>query len=231
MLSFTAAAAAQVCVADCDGNGEVTVDEIVTVVNIALGNRPLSDCFAADSSNDGAVTVDEVVAGLNFALDGCPPPAATPTPTPVTNAARIDLGGAAGARGALVSVAGMLTSGDELVVATSNDITYDTSQIRLEQDEPPSCSIDPSIGPGSVPNKMMLANVIVSGGGIETLRIGIFGLNLNAIPDGPLFSCDFRIQPGASPGNKVLANTPDASRADGTRAPVVGDDGIITVVP
>ena len=59
------------CVGDCDLNGQVTVDEIVTAVNIALGTRNVADCLAADSNLDGQVTVDEIVTAVNNALTGC----------------------------------------------------------------------------------------------------------------------------------------------------------------
>jgi hypothetical protein len=60
-----------VCVGECNGNGQVTVDEILTMVNIALGNAQLSDCNAGDANGDGAITVDEILAAVNNALNGC----------------------------------------------------------------------------------------------------------------------------------------------------------------
>jgi len=59
------------CVGDCDGNGSVTVDEIVTMVNIALGLADVSSCEAGDPSGDGNVTVDEILTAVNNALNGC----------------------------------------------------------------------------------------------------------------------------------------------------------------
>lgn len=50
----------------------VTVDEVIAVVNIALGNRALEECPAGDRNFDGVVTVDEIVAAVRHALDGCP---------------------------------------------------------------------------------------------------------------------------------------------------------------
>ena len=60
-----------VCVGDCNGDSQVTVDEIVRGVNIALGNIQLSECPALDHKGDGAVTVDELVAAVSRALNGC----------------------------------------------------------------------------------------------------------------------------------------------------------------
>jgi hypothetical protein len=64
------------CPGDCDGSGDVTVDELVTMVNIALGALPVSACLAGDVDGSGQVTVDEVIATVNNALVGCLPPAA-----------------------------------------------------------------------------------------------------------------------------------------------------------
>jgi hypothetical protein len=65
---------ATVCVGDCNTNGVVSIDEILTGVNIALGNTPLSACPSFDSSGNGIVTVDEILAAVNNALSGCGAP-------------------------------------------------------------------------------------------------------------------------------------------------------------
>ncbi|MFQ5665348.1 MAG: OmcA/MtrC family decaheme c-type cytochrome [Candidatus Binatia bacterium] len=72
---------AQACAGDCDGSGAVTVDEIVTVVNIALESLDVSSCTAGDTNASGDVTVDEIVAAVNSALNGCPTGGPTPAPT------------------------------------------------------------------------------------------------------------------------------------------------------
>lgn len=60
------------CIGDCDGNSAVTVDEIITMVNIALGNQNVSSCLAGDGNSDGLITVDEIVSAVTNALNGCP---------------------------------------------------------------------------------------------------------------------------------------------------------------
>jgi hypothetical protein len=60
-------------VCDCDVNDEVTVDEVITSVNIALGMMPVSACAEADGDHSYTVTVDEVLTGVNAALNGVPP--------------------------------------------------------------------------------------------------------------------------------------------------------------
>ncbi|MBI4517469.1 MAG: hypothetical protein HY699_16825 [Deltaproteobacteria bacterium] len=59
------------CLGDCGGDGEVTIDELVTGVNIALGTSALSECPEFDRDNNGEVTVEELVAGVNNALGSC----------------------------------------------------------------------------------------------------------------------------------------------------------------
>jgi len=86
-------AEAQGCIGDCDSGGNVTVDEIVTGVNIALGARELGECTRFDGDGSNSVTVDELIQALNFALAGCPaeptatqPPLGTATPTATATA-------------------------------------------------------------------------------------------------------------------------------------------------
>jgi YVTN family beta-propeller protein len=59
------------CGGDCDGDGVVTVDEILTGVNLALGVGGIDDCEAMDGNGDGAVTVEEILQAVGVALDGC----------------------------------------------------------------------------------------------------------------------------------------------------------------
>jgi hypothetical protein len=60
------------CLGDCNDDGQVTVDEIILLVNIALGTTDISECTAGDFDGGGEITVDEIVAAVNIALDGCP---------------------------------------------------------------------------------------------------------------------------------------------------------------
>ena len=60
------------CTGDCDGSGDVTVNELITMVNIALGNAQLSACPAGDADGSGDITINEIIAAVNFALGSCP---------------------------------------------------------------------------------------------------------------------------------------------------------------
>jgi len=59
------------CTGDCNGDGMVTIDELLTGVEIALGERPLDACLVFDADRDGTVTIDEILAAANNALTGC----------------------------------------------------------------------------------------------------------------------------------------------------------------
>lgn len=59
------------CVGDCLGDDQVTVDEIMTMVNIALGTAPMSECEIGDMDGDEEVTVDEILMAVNAALTEC----------------------------------------------------------------------------------------------------------------------------------------------------------------
>lgn len=59
------------CPGDCNGDGVITVDEIVIGINVALGNRKASACPAFDIDASGTVTVDELVTAITVALSGC----------------------------------------------------------------------------------------------------------------------------------------------------------------
>jgi hypothetical protein len=59
------------CIGDCSGEGQVTVDELVTMIVIGLGNLDVEECVAGDANHDGLVTVEEIVSAVNRALEGC----------------------------------------------------------------------------------------------------------------------------------------------------------------
>lgn len=69
----TPAAAAidpQVCAGDCGADGAITVDEIVRLVNIALGSAPPASC-AQGIASTGAVDIAAIIEAVNNALNGC----------------------------------------------------------------------------------------------------------------------------------------------------------------
>ncbi len=59
------------CVGDCNGDHSVTVDELLTMVNIALGSADVTACGAGDANHDSQITIDEILTAVNNALNGC----------------------------------------------------------------------------------------------------------------------------------------------------------------
>jgi hypothetical protein len=83
-LLLTAGGAAAQCCGDCNGDGQVTINELITAVNNAQqGCGGAAQC-CGDCNGDGQVTINELIAAVNNALQGCT--SATPTkghsPTP-----------------------------------------------------------------------------------------------------------------------------------------------------
>lgn len=58
------------CAGDCNVDGVTSVDEIVTLIQLALG-AAATPCSAGDLDADGAITVDEIVRAVDVALRGC----------------------------------------------------------------------------------------------------------------------------------------------------------------
>jgi Ca2+-binding EF-hand superfamily protein len=61
-----------VCAGDCDGNGTVSISELVRGVSIALGQAALDRCTRVDANGDGVVSVAELIRAVGHALNGCP---------------------------------------------------------------------------------------------------------------------------------------------------------------
>lgn len=59
------------CTGDCDGDGEVTVDELALATDLA-GNPALGSCPSLDMNHDGIIAIAEYQQALANALQGCP---------------------------------------------------------------------------------------------------------------------------------------------------------------
>jgi uncharacterized repeat protein (TIGR01451 family) len=86
LCASAAASRAQTCVGDCNGDRAVTINELITGVNIALGSATVESCRAVDRNSDGGVSIDELIAAVSNALNGCPAAPATATATPSSTA-------------------------------------------------------------------------------------------------------------------------------------------------
>ncbi|MDX2165482.1 MAG: hypothetical protein SF182_00395 [Deltaproteobacteria bacterium] len=94
LLGLLAAGAASAqCAGDCNGDGEVRVEDMILGVRIALGELPVDACAAFDLDHDGTVGIAELVSGAGALLNGCPvraTPTGSPTPSPSASATASD---------------------------------------------------------------------------------------------------------------------------------------------
>jgi hypothetical protein len=82
MLALAAGTAGAQCCGDCNGDGSVTINDLITAVNNALDGCGAAPC-CGDCGGDGQVTINDLISAVNNALGGCT--AATPTAgTPAT---------------------------------------------------------------------------------------------------------------------------------------------------
>lgn len=61
-------------VGDCNFDHEVTVNELIAAINIALGATSIDSCREADVNEDETITINEVLTAVNAGLDGVPEP-------------------------------------------------------------------------------------------------------------------------------------------------------------
>ena len=60
------------CAGDCNADGHTAVDEVLTLVNLALKEATGAVCPAGDVDRNSRVTVDDILAAVNAVFDGCP---------------------------------------------------------------------------------------------------------------------------------------------------------------
>lgn len=61
------------CDGDCDDDGEITVDELIHGVGMALGTTEMDSCLSLDADRNGTISITELVRAVNAALNGCIP--------------------------------------------------------------------------------------------------------------------------------------------------------------
>ncbi len=59
------------CAGDCDRDGTLSIDELITGVAAALDLLPIDNCPEFDADKSGEITIDELVAAVDAALHGC----------------------------------------------------------------------------------------------------------------------------------------------------------------
>lgn len=111
--------AAARCAGDCSEEGAVTVDEIVTMVSIAMGLASIEECPAGDLRGIGTIAIDDIIAAVRNAQNGCPAtptatlantPLPTPTPTPANGSVAVGVAVARDAQGIALRLGEVLTT-------------------------------------------------------------------------------------------------------------------------
>jgi hypothetical protein len=72
------------CIDDCNGDGAVTIDELILGVNIVLGSADASACPSFDCCGDLRSCIPDItciIRAVGYALDGCGGTLPTPTPS------------------------------------------------------------------------------------------------------------------------------------------------------
>lgn len=72
LIGTASGRASAFCVGDCNDNNAVVINELVTGVGVALGDRDLETCRSFDPDDDQRVVVGELIQGVRAAIDGCP---------------------------------------------------------------------------------------------------------------------------------------------------------------
>ncbi len=83
-IALSPGVATGACAGDCGADGNVSVDEVITLVNLALSGGSVAPCVSGDGDGNGSITVDEIVLAVTHALTGCPAET-TPTATPTAS--------------------------------------------------------------------------------------------------------------------------------------------------
>ncbi len=191
---------------------------------------------AADLNNDGrpdliALGEDTATLGvfINTTGSATPTPTTTPTapPQPSSSATptpnvRISIGSAVGRPGDTVDITVSLASSGA-VAATGNDIVVGSSILTLDGEV--GCRVNPAIGKSLIVSSSMDEFLTATRVFVGTSQ------HTDPIPDGPLYTCTFRVAPSALPDGYVLANenarafTPAGTQLDD----VAGVSGIVIV--
>ena len=59
------------CPGDCNNDKNVTVDDLLAMLNVALGAADITSCKAGDADHDGRIAIEDILTAVNSALNGC----------------------------------------------------------------------------------------------------------------------------------------------------------------
>jgi len=202
------------CLGDCNTDGLVLGNEIANMVChlVYPGQDPspcASDCLAGFKG--GELTGSEICAAVQNLRYGCP---AEGQPLQTGQAAAeprsLDIGSASGAPGTVVTIAVDLSGGGDVATAQM-DLLVDSTVLEVPADGSIVCTIDPRLSNATDAIFTSLPQTPGTPPGMARIRLFVanFLLCQNDQPlmtpfdAGPVFTCQFRISPFATPGTEI----------------------------
>ncbi len=246
---YTEKAVVSRCAADCSGNDQVTIDELVTAVSIMMGTASLSACNGADLDRDGMVTVNEINQAVMDALQDCPgiggsalagsfsPTAgsmATDAPQTTggalaTTVTTLTIGSVSGSRGATISIPVTLSGGPGGYTGAQLDVLYATAVLSVPNPTTPCTLTAPGMPASALRTSFPTSPPAPSGK--KRMRVAVIDTaNLTQFGNGAWVSCTFKIQSTAPLGGSTVAGELQVvSDAASRKLPSTVVNGVVTV--
>lgn len=230
-LPGTAAPLTQ-CVGDCDGDSSVTVNEVLTCVEIALGEQSLEVCPACrlcPLCDNPEPSVSDLLLAVNNALYGCPQLRPTPTPAPaaiihyqLTAGSGITFGGAA-SREELLSgefdvVPTQPSQGNTVYRLSFTNVDLHSVTFGVTDGVGDIQGVVPAAGPG--PEIMVAVSVSINGQSVELTGEGPPSTASNTYP--PAFR---DLQICGAPGQTVTCDAINNGTAAGYALTIFAQPG------
>ena len=214
---------------DCDGDGNVSIAELQSAINMFLGLNTIESCV--DVNENGRVSIAEIQKVINNHLGltgsgltsvgngllgfrgGAPHNSNT---SGNSTAPSLEIGHVSGEPGETVTVPMTLTNASGYnISAISSDIIYDVSVL-----ENPTVEIGPA---GTAASKTVTSSEPSSG----TFRVGVLSIaNNDAVGDGVVAYLIFTIKEAW--GRTTLSNSPEGSDPAGNDVTIDGTNGSVT---
>lgn len=204
------------CGGDCNLDGLVLGNEVTRMVCVLTHQCTLSDpvsgCAAGDFNGDGQITGSEVCTAITNLGLGCPGEGqALMNGKAASEARSLDIGSASGAPGETVTISVDLSGGGNVATAQM-DLLLDGSVLEIPADASTACAIDPRINATDAAFTF-LPQTPGTDPGVARMRLFVADLMLcrndepyplTPFDQGPILSCEFRINPLAAVGTHTL---------------------------
>jgi len=210
------------CAGDCDCNGVVQINELVTAVNGLLGTGSVSSCPQADTDVDGAIRVNELVQAVQSLLSGCSAGGGggSATTSGLSPHITIDIGAGEGILGSDVAIPVDATGTSGVAVGLQVDLLFDPTVVAVA-DPSSACERGTALSPQDHGVAVSLPSEPAPPPGTQRLRVLVYPSNLSGsaptpLSDGNVAVCTF----------SIVASEPDISTPlNGSNEMVADADG------